>query len=287
MGPVVATAGSLIRQTVAKSVAQILRHDPGARRGVPRDIHQLRVGARRLRSDLRTFAPLVDADWAAPLGAELSWLGDEVGAVRDVDVLLDGLTPLVEALSSADAVTGAALLEHFRENRTKATFGLSRTLLSPRYSALLDRAVAAAGVRLDLDVPARETVVPLVEAAWQKLQRAVDDLPPEPSDGDLHRVRIRAKRCRYATEAVAPVVGKEAGHFADAVADLQTVLGDHQDTVMAEQALREAAAELPHLAPTAWHLVDHQRTSRAHLRATWPSVWATASAPALRTWFSG
>lgn len=267
-----------MRRTVARSVTLILRHDPGARSGDPDDVHRLRVAARRLRSDLRTFAPLVDDEWATPLRTELSWLGSQVGAVRDVDVLIDELAPLVE-----DA-TGDALLDHFRLARSEASAGLLRTLLGERYTVLLDRAVAAAEAPLDLDRPARETVVPLVERAWRRLHRAVERLPSDPSDADLHLVRIRAKRCRYGAEAVAPVVGDEVERFAVAIADLQGVLGEHQDTVMAEEALRIAAATLPHLAPTAWHLIDHERAARARFRSSWPSVWAAAADPALRTW---
>ena len=52
-------------------------------------------------------------------------------------------------------------------------------------------------------------------------------------------MRIRAKRCRYAAEAVAPAVGKRPERFAKAVAELQDVLGEHQDAVVAGQWLRE------------------------------------------------
>ena len=76
---------------------------------------------------------------------------------------------------------------------------------------------------------------------WKKLAKAVKALDDPPPDEELHAVRIRAKRCRYAVEAVAPVVGKEAKRIASAVAGLQGVLGDHQDAVVAEGWLREAA----------------------------------------------
>jgi hypothetical protein len=53
-----ATVGMLIRYATARSLAEMLRHDPGVRLGEdPEDVHQFRVGTPRLRSDLRTFAP--------------------------------------------------------------------------------------------------------------------------------------------------------------------------------------------------------------------------------------
>jgi inorganic triphosphatase YgiF len=85
-----ATIQQLIHHAVAKSVARIVAHDAGVRLGQdPEQVHQFRVGARRLRSDLRTFAPLLDAAWMDFLRTELRWLGTEVGVVRDCDVLAE------------------------------------------------------------------------------------------------------------------------------------------------------------------------------------------------------
>lgn len=66
----------VIRAALVHSVARILAHDPGVRVGDdPSDVHQLRVGIRRLRSDLRTFRPVLDEEWVRPLRDELEWGG--------------------------------------------------------------------------------------------------------------------------------------------------------------------------------------------------------------------
>lgn len=280
------TAGALVRQTIARSVTLMLRHDPGARQGQPDDVHKLRTSTRRLRSDLRTFAPLVDETWAAPLRTELAWLGAEVGAVRDVDVLIERLEPVITELTSTSALTGAALLDHFQLIRSDARAALLATLLGRRYTDLLHELVGAVEAPFEDDRPADTVVGPLAEAPWLRLERVVEKLPADPADSDLHHVRIRAKRCRYAAEAVAPVVGEAAERFAAAVEDLQNVLGDHQDTVMSEAALRRAAATHPQLAPEAWHLIDRERIVRAELRTAWPAVWEKAADPDLRSWMS-
>ena len=62
--------------------------------------------------------------------------------------------------------------------------------------------------------------------------RAVAALGPDPADEALHEVRIRAKRLRYACEAVAEVVGRPAADLARAAADLQGVLGDFHDAIV-------------------------------------------------------
>src|SRR4029077_9719881 len=95
------------------------------------------------------------------------------------------------------------------------------------------------------DDPARDVLPALVRRPWRQLRRAVAELGEQPEDAALHQVRIRAKRGRYAAEAAIPVFGKAAERFADAVADLQGVLGDLNDAVVAEAWLREAAARAP------------------------------------------
>jgi CHAD domain-containing protein len=85
-------------------------------------------------------------------------------------------------------------------------------------------------------------------------------------------VRILAKRSRYAAEATAPLLGPAAARFAAAVADVQTVLGDHQDTVLAEEWLRGALAVAPEVGETVFQLIEVERARRAVLRAQWRVV---------------
>ncbi len=69
-------AKDVIRSVFAEAVAALLRNDPLVRTsGDPEAVHQARVATRKLRSHLRTFAPLLDPEWTEPLRAELGWLG--------------------------------------------------------------------------------------------------------------------------------------------------------------------------------------------------------------------
>src|SRR5439155_1633439 len=82
------SAGDVIRNALAASVARLIAHDPGVRLGDdPEDVHQARVATRRLRSDLRTFHSLLDADWTQALRQDLKSIGRDLGAVRDTEVL--------------------------------------------------------------------------------------------------------------------------------------------------------------------------------------------------------
>lgn len=289
VGPT-AAAGEVLRRALARSVAQLLRRDPGVRAGDdPEDVHQVRVATRRLRSDLRTFAPLLDERWLDELRAELAWLGALVGAVRDADVLAGRLQAQLRTLPEPDAASGAALLDRLGVERDAARVAMRAGLDSPRYEALVEQLVRAArdpqlsddGARAAA-TPARDLLPTLVHHRWRRLAAAAGALGDEPSDQALHRVRILAKRCRYAAEAAAPVLGRRVGRFASAIEEVQDLLGRHQDAVVAEAWLRAAAT--PDDALVAGELVAMQRLERDRLRGAWPATWAAASAPELRRW---
>jgi CHAD domain-containing protein len=87
----------------------------------------------------------------------------------------------------------------------------------------------------------------------------------------LHRLRIRAKRARYAAEAVG--AKKE---FVDRAKDLQDVLGEHQDAVVAEERIRDLLARVRGTGRTALaagRLIERQRLRRANARRAWPKAW--------------
>jgi len=278
----------LVRHAFAMSVDRIVRHDAGVRLGEdPEQVHQFRVGARRLRSDLRTFIGSLDWAWVTVLRDELWWLGGKAGAVRDRDVLAERLRREARQVPDADQAGVAALLARLAAESATARDGLLAALRSHRYVALLDALVKAVNEPRFAAVDARSArkhAPELVGSAWHRLAHAVKAMGDEPTDPDLHAVRILAKRCRYAAEAVAPVVGGPARRFAGAIGEIQTVLGDHQDTVVAEQWLRAAAELTPDGRVAAGELIAIERAERARLRAVWPQTWHQAAARELRTW---
>ena len=283
------SAADLVRQAVSAAVDRIMRHDPGVRIGDdPEDVHQARVGTRRLRSDLRTFASLLDEEWLASLRDELRWLAGALGEVRDDDVLIDRLRRQAATLPEPDTGALAPIFRRLAIERDQARAELLEAMESPRYIALLDRLIDAARqpkCRKAAEAPAAEVVPGLVAKPWRTLRKAVEALPADPPDTDLHQIRILAKRTRYAAEAAAPLVGKKAKAFASAVADLQEILGDHQDAVVAEAWLRgavEGADAAVSLA--AGELIAVQMAQAAAGRTLWRRAWKKASAEKLRSW---
>jgi CHAD domain-containing protein len=283
-------AGDAIRAALAAGVTRLLRHDPGVRVGDdPEDVHQARVATRRLRSDLRTFRTLLDQERAVPLRDELKWVADLLGAARDADVLLERLRRDADKLPQRDAAAVAGLLRRLAAERDRARVRVREGVKSERYVDLIERLVAFAQVPPlvgDWALPARDALPGLVLPTWKHLRRSVEQLSDPPRPDELHQVRIRAKRCRYASEAVAPAVGKEASKFASAVADLQGVLGDHHDAYVADAWLREASTVVdPAQVLAAGELISLQMLDAARLEREWQSVWKKASKKSLRGWF--
>jgi CHAD domain-containing protein len=92
----------------------------------------------------------------------------------------------------------------------------------------------------------------------------------------LHAARKTAKRLRYATEAVMPVIGKPAARLQRRLSDVQDLLGIHQDTVVARAALRDLAVAAQAGGGNGFtygllHAAEAQRAADA--RAALPSAW--------------
>jgi CHAD domain-containing protein len=273
------------------SANALVAHDPEARLGDdPESVHQMRVATRKIRSHLRTFFKLVDEPWALGLREELQWLGGLLGDVRDAEVLLDRLENNVSRLPSSDRDSAELLLADLRAHHADARDSLLAGMRSDRYVTLLDQLVAAAHrprLLLRIDDQADDDILRgLVRGPVRSLRDAVSSLPDDPPDAALHEVRIQAKRARYATEAVVPVFGKRARALARALVEIQDVLGEHQDAVIAADWLRDAAVKTDdeRVGFAAGQLAALEHTAALAARKRWPATWAAADKKKLRTW---
>src|SRR5438270_2032210 len=282
-----ASARDVIRNALAEPVASLLHHDPLVRTGRdPEAVHQARVATRKLRSNLRTFAPLLDLEWTEPLRSELGWLALTLGAVRDREVLLARLRERASSLPTGDQRSATALLDLLQAEIDELRRKLGAELDSRRYIELLERLVPAVhepATLPDADAPAAGSLPALATTPWRRLRSAVRQLPDAPTDPELHRIRILAKRARYAAEAVAPVAGADASAFARAAAKVQTVLGEHQDSVTAQAWLRSARVT-GRRAFVAGELIAVERIAAEAARSGWRTAWDSLERKRLRSW---
>jgi CHAD domain-containing protein len=281
-----ATAGDVVRRAFSTSVTRLLRHDPGVRLGIDaEDVHQARVATRRLRSDLRTFQPLLDREWTNSLRDELRWLGTELGRVRDAEVLRDRLRAAAATLPAIDRRSASAVVAPLVAQVRSARRHLLAAIETDHYYEVIDHLVAAArapALTAGAAEPAREALPALVRRPWRSLRSgAIASRGGGVPDEQLHDLRIRAKRCRYAAEAAAAATGKRAASFAREVAALQEVLGELHDAVVAEDWLRKRS-QAPRIHETALfttgELVALQRDAAERARVGWPAVWKRVEA---------
>ncbi|MFG3284004.1 CHAD domain-containing protein [Streptomyces sp. NPDC048111] len=289
--PAEGTAGAHVLAYLRAQRDALVALDPAVRREVPDSVHRMRVATRRLRSAFRTYAKVVDRAVTDPIGAELKWLAAELGVDRDQEVLTERLRDRLDALP-APLLLGpvrARLRIRTAVRRTGSRRRITAVLDSRRHLALLDALdtlLADPPLRPAAERPAAGVLARAVLKDHRRLARrvaaALDLAPGHDRDLALHRARKAAKRARYAAEAAAPALGGPARKLAKRLKAVQNVLGDHQDGVVAREALRTLAAQADVAGESAftWGLLyGQEQASAARRESELPGVWARARRP--------
>jgi CHAD domain-containing protein len=242
------SAGQVVLAHLTEHAAELQVQDMRLRADEPGSVHLLRISARRLRSALKTYRPLFEPGSVDPVGDELRWLGQELSQARDAQVLRERLRRLV-AGEPPELVLGPVMGRIDDELRTTERAGREqalRTLDSERYFRLLDaldELRRSAPLLPEADAAARKVLPRLLERDARRLRREVKEIAPaedpQQHDAALHEARKKAKRMRYAAESTVPVFGGRAKKLAARSKKVQQALGEHQDSVMARQSLRE------------------------------------------------
>ena len=244
-------AADVVTAYLAARIEDFFAHDPGVRLGVPDSVHKMRSATRRARSALVTYRKLFKRPAVRELQAELKWLGQILGPARDAEVMLERLRQHVLELPEEQQ---SGSLNQMIELELVAAHdagyrNVLETLRTNRYFRLLGsledfRDHPPAKPRAFR--PARKVTAKLVNKAAQRVERSRKAVKRSAGrtarDTALHEVRKDAKRLRHAGESVMDIHGKRAAKLTKSAGRLQTVLGDHQDSVMAAALLRKLAA---------------------------------------------
>ncbi|WP_250403334.1 CYTH and CHAD domain-containing protein [Streptomyces cellostaticus] len=280
------TAGDHVLAYLREQRDEILDRDPAVRRDIPDSVHRMRVATRRMRSTFRTFGTVLDPAVTTPVAAELKWLAGELGADRDQEVLAERLAKALDELPS-ELVLGPVpqRVASWADARHGSTRGhLIAILDSARHQALLDTLDALLADPPLRGKAARKPAKVLAEAVRKDLAKVTRlithalELPPgRERDIALHEARKKAKRTRYAAEAAIPALGAPAASLAKSMKSLTSLLGDHQDSVMARHALREFAAVAHAAGESAFTyglLYGREEHRAAAAEAELPGLWA-------------
>ena len=261
-----ADAFTTLQASLERQLVEILVHDPGTRLGSdPDSLHDMRVAMRRTRALLRAGRKLIATDTNA-LETDLKWIGEALGAVRDLDVMLAHLQQEARELDSRDRRAARALLRRLKRERATAQRQLLIALESERYLTLLDRyETLVARLEPATDPPSLDS---LARKQLSKLRRFVRALDATPTDAELHMLRKRGKRTRYTAEL--------AGHdtVVKRATKLQDILGEHQDAVVTQDRLRAlATGASPAQALAAGRLIEREQARKTRARSNWLKAW--------------
>lgn len=244
----------------------------------------MRVAVRRLRAVLRASRALFDPKVVERLRSELDWLGARLGLVRDLDVLHAYLQPRLAPLAGAEHRAGQRVLRRLGGDRARARAGLHEALDSPRYPRILEQLETFLS-----RPPASTSDVSLPDVAateWKRLRKAVQKLPGRPSTDELHAVRIKVKRARYAAELARAAAGERGTRFINQAKKLQDILGDLQDAVVIEQYLHDAIDRTEPAQALGEHLVKGQRKRRKKARAAFFEEWPKLKRRGQEAWIA-
>jgi inorganic triphosphatase YgiF len=227
---------------------QIIDNEPALLKGDPEGVHQMRVGLRRLRAAVSLFAGLLRDQQSAAIKRELNWLAGELGPLRELDVLMSQVvTPVKKQHAHLDGLP--ALSQELAARRETALAHARKAVTSARFRALALEVTAWLEIghwtqaRDDLarargDIPIEAFAAEQLTRRWRKVRKTGRRIEELDAKG-RHRLRIRLKKLRYASEFFARLfpdkrAAKRREKFLPALERLQDGLGDLNDIAVHE-----------------------------------------------------
>jgi CHAD domain-containing protein len=274
-----------VRYSLSQQLQSLKQCDPGVRLGgEPEDVHQIRVAARRMRTILRAVRKVVRDEWVEPLLSGLKWLSEIFARARDLDVQMSYFRREAEQLKVRDRRPLERFLSHLQSEREKTQQTLMDEMKSARYLGFISKLREAA--EAPLIVNSKHTLPDVAARQFRKLRKTVRRLKRSPSNADLHSVRIKTKRARYAAELAEVCDGKAVTRFIKIAKQFQDLLGTHQDAVMAERYVQGLLKYQTgqRAAFTAGLLVARANQRREEVRKEFWSEWQRLKKRGKRAW---
>jgi CHAD domain-containing protein len=227
------SAADPVQRALAEQVDSLLVWDRAVRADTEDAVHQMRVTTRKIRSLLQAAQDSFGLSGSEWILDELRELAGVLGVARDAEVLAERYQQALEQLPP-ELVRGRVRERLVDEARRRYQTGLHRTLLAlrtKRYFRLLD-ALEAVATKAPAGPPEQAPVT--IEAAHKRVRKAAKaaaEAEEAQRNEALHRIRKKAKRLRYTAAAI------NATKVAEQAKAVQTLLGDHQDSVVSRQHL--------------------------------------------------
>ena len=274
--------------------SKMQRREAGTRTGVDvEDLHDMRVSTRRMRAAWRIFDGAFKAGKTKKIRRHLETLADRLGAVRDLDVLIEGLEAYSVGLDEEQRPGLEPLLSLWRRQRANARTQLIAELDSDGYSSFIremeEFLEAGANTAAAVATPTaphrvRDRAASEIWATYEAV-RAYELVLPWADVETLHDLRIAAKWLRYALEFFGETLGPDGMRLLARVVALQDHLGLLHDadvaTKLARDLLVARAGELskPETEAIGAYLHSREREVARRRRALGPIWRAVDGAP--------
>jgi CHAD domain-containing protein len=274
--------------------SKMQRREAGTRDGVDaEELHDMRVSTRRMRAAWRVFDGAFKAGKTKKIRRHLETLADRLGAVRDLDVLIEGLEAYCAGLDEEQRPGLEPLLSLWRRQRANARTQLLAELDSPRYASFVremeEFLEAGANTAAAVATPTaphrvRDRAASEIWATYEAV-RAYELVLPWADVETLHDLRIAAKWLRYALEFFGETLGPDGVRLLARVVALQDHLGLLHDadvaTKLARDLLVARAGELskPETEAIGAYLHSREREVARRRRALGPIWRAVNGAP--------
>ena len=211
----------------------------------------MRVATRRMRAAWRVFGSAYRHGRARRMSGHLRIVGTRLGAVRDMDVLIDGLKAYASTVAPGDRDGIAPLIAAWEIERDDARILLVRELDSVAYRQWANaygHFVVTEGLGA---LPPLSPVAParVREMAGSRLWKAFEEMRAYESSlrwadlATLHQLRIAAKRLRYAVEFFREALGADTTVVLPRIVALQDHLGALHDAEVASMRARTFLVE--------------------------------------------
>jgi triphosphatase len=242
------TIGEAARQMLRECAAQIVANVDATRHlAAPEGPHQLRIGLRRLRTVLLILRPVFRGAAARHIAEEAQWLGQQVGELRNLDVILNDIIAR-EAKAHPDVASLQPLAETMALHAGNVRQDLRQRLAGQRVQSFIFDLMQFvetrgwidtrdAGQTSRLAAPVRDLAAKVLHKRWKKVSECakhIQDLSVEAR----HTLRKELKKLRYATEFLGPLYpAKKVKPFLANLRMLQDVFGDLNDAAMVKDIL--------------------------------------------------
>jgi CHAD domain-containing protein len=282
------------RKVLRFHLARMLARVPGVLAGDdPEEVHAMRVAARRMRAAWRVFGDGFEREERRRYQRDLREIGGRLGAVRDLDVLLEILSAYEAQRSSRGRAGLRPIREAWvaeRETRRVELIDLLGSEAFARFVAEYEEFAETEGLAAVPLAPHSPGLVRtcMPATAWAAYQAvwAFDDHVGRADLTTLHQLRIAAKWLRYTLEFAREALEPEATPLIRRVVALQDHLGTQHDLHMAATLAHERAAGEPalssHEIASVDRFVHHLDDGVVRLGRTLGRTWRPLVAPDYR-----